>query len=151
MSKAPTRKPVAPPTRKPVAPPAPTPAAVPVELGGLPPAALLAGAGLLLISISMSLLRVTTAVPELATNLMFWVGLLLVVVPGALRLLSRQASRLERIGLLLLIAEGLYLVKVVRDPIAFTRHDELLHWRTAFDIISSGRLFESNPLLVVST
>lgn len=126
------------------------PAARTVELGGFPAAALLAGAGLLLVSVSMSLLRVGSTVPEMVTNVMFWVGLLLIVVPGALRLLARDGGRLERVGLLLLTAEGLYLVKVFRDPIAFTRHDELLHWRTAFDIITSGRLFDANPLLVVS-
>ena len=97
-----------------------------------------------------ALLRVGSPVPAPIAEALFWVGLLLIVLPGALRLLSREPSRLERIGLILLIGMGLYVVKVLRDPIAFTRHDELLHWRTATDIISTGRLFEPNSLLVVS-
>jgi hypothetical protein len=111
---------------------------------------LVAAAGLLCVSVATSLLRVSSPVPPPIAEGLFWIGLLLVVLPGALRLLSRGPSRSERIGLVLLIGMGLYIVKVLRDPIAFTRHDELLHWRTATDIISSGRLFDANPLLVVS-
>ncbi len=112
--------------------------------------ALAAGTGLVAVSGAISLLRVGGPVPAPLAETLFWVGLALIVLPGALRLLSRDPSRLERIGIILLIALALYVVKFLRDPIAFTRHDELLHWRTASDIISTGRLFDPNPLLVVS-
>jgi hypothetical protein len=82
--------------------------------------------------------------------LLYWLGLLAIFVPVAIRLAMADASRGERLGVLVLLALGLYLVRVLRSPLAFTGYDELLHWRTAGDILQSGHLFNPNPLLPVS-
>src|SRR4029079_9415965 len=85
-----------------------------------------------------------------AAGLLFWAGLLLLFVPIALRLLALDIARHERIGLVMLLGIGLYLVKVLHSPLSFTFSDELQHWRTADDILHGGYLFAENPLLPVS-
>src|SRR5450759_3874740 len=45
---------------------------------------------------------------------LFWIGLLVMFLPSALRLASAGPARGERIGLSLMLALGLYLVKVIR-------------------------------------
>ena len=82
--------------------------------------------------------------------MVLWAGLLLIFVPNALRLLGRGATRNERIGCVLLVGIGLYLVKVAASPLMFTFFDEFLHMRTAEDIVQTGRLFTPNSLLAVS-
>lgn len=119
-------------------------------LGIIPEAAVVAALGLVIMALAMTSLRAGGPLPEFVSNILFWVALLLIALPAAGRLLDRDTPRIERLGLVLLVSEALYLVKIIRDPISFTRYDELLHWRTAVDIVSSGRLFEENPLLVVS-
>lgn len=79
----------------------------------------------------------------------FWLGLLVIFVPAAVRLISTEASRRERIGLVLVVGMSLYLVKVFHSPLYFTFFDELLHQRTMDDMLQSGHLFEENPLLPV--
>jgi hypothetical protein len=81
---------------------------------------------------------------------LFWGGLVLLFLPIAARMAWRPASRSERIGLLLLATAMLYLVKIVRSPMNFNSFDEFLHWTTAEDIISQGRLFTPNSLLPIS-
>ena len=80
----------------------------------------------------------------------YWLGLLLIVVPLAIRLLSARPSSTERLLLLLMGAFALYLVKVLHSPVAFTLHDEFSHLRTATDILEYGELFRPNPLLIAS-
>lgn len=83
-------------------------------------------------------------------ELFFWLGLLLIFAPVAWRLAGRGASGRERLVLLLLLGEALYLVKVLQSPLGFTLHDEFSHIRTLADIRSSGQLFLENPLLPAS-
>lgn len=80
----------------------------------------------------------------------FWGGLLLIIAPSLARQASANVSRSERIGLVLLVGFGLYLVKILHSPLAFTLSDELQHWRTANEILRAGRLFQENPILPVS-
>jgi len=84
-------------------------------------------------------------------NPLFWFGLLMLFLPIAVRLLSRQPTRRERIALLILLAITLYLVKYLQYPLYFTGYDEFSHWRTALDIVTSGHLFHENPLLPISS
>jgi hypothetical protein len=81
---------------------------------------------------------------------LFWAGMLLLFAPAAARVLSAGATRAERIGILLMLAMGLYLVKVIHSPAGFTFYDELQHWRTVVDIAQQERLFVENPLLRTS-
>jgi len=114
--------------------------------GWLPALALTSASGLLLIALANSSARFES---EWAPVLMY-AGLLALFVPVAARLFSAAPSRRERMGLVLVLGLSLYLVSVLRSPVMFTGFDELLHWRTAYDIIASGHLFQGNSLLPVS-
>jgi len=80
----------------------------------------------------------------------FWLGLLILFVPVAIRVLGSSASGRERAVLVTFLALGLYFVKLLHSPVSLDFHDELQHWRTAADIIDTGRLFGENPLLLTS-
>jgi uncharacterized membrane protein len=84
-----------------------------------------------------------------ATTL-YWISLLLIFAPAALRLAITSIPRRERIGLIVVVGLALYTVKVLHSPLDFTFHDEFLHWRTAADILSSQHLFAENTILTVS-
>jgi hypothetical protein len=107
---------------------------------------LVAAAGAMLVALGMTVARRGA----FHADLLFWVGLWIIFVPIATRLASIAPSRHERIALLVGLGLWLYLVKVLHSPVGFTFFDELLHWRTATDIVRSGRLFGENPLLPVS-
>ena len=79
-----------------------------------------------------------------------WIGLLLIFVPISIRLTSAQASRRERIGLLVLLWGVLYVVKVMHSPTQFTFGDELQHWLTADNLLLSQHLFSQNSILPIS-
>ncbi|WP_157091611.1 hypothetical protein [Methylobacterium nodulans] len=79
----------------------------------------------------------------------YWTGTVLVLVPAALRVSRPLVARGERLVILLVMAEALYLVKVVYYPLNFVGHDEFLHWTAAVDLITARRLFLTNPLLEV--
>ncbi len=112
----------------------------------LPLLALVGAGGLLLVAVAMA----EAWVGRRWAEPLFWVGLLVLFVPVAGRLLGEPASRGERIGLLALLGLELYLVKVLRSPLSFSFYDELLHVRTASDILEGGHLFRMNSLLPVS-
>lgn len=80
----------------------------------------------------------------------FFAGLLLIVLPIGLRLLTTSAHGTERMALVGLMALALYVCKFLRDPLRVGGFDEFLHLRTAQDIVSTGTLFEPNSLLTVS-
>lgn len=126
-----------------------TPTAPEIEgsgLGQLPALSVMAAVGLLLIAISYTAAR-TGAAWAAPLN---WTGFLAIIVPIALRLLSVGLARGERISLVAVLGLGLYLAKLLRDPLAFSYHDELVHWRTAIDIASTGHLFHPNSMIPVS-
>ena len=80
----------------------------------------------------------------------FYLGLLLIFMPGAMRLVSAKPDGTERVSIVLLIGAGLFLCKYVHDPVTFDGYDEFLHWRTALDLAQNGVLFTPNSLLPVS-
>jgi hypothetical protein len=80
----------------------------------------------------------------------FWLGVIILFLPVALRFSASDVSRREGVGLVIILAIGSYLVNYLRSPITFVKFDELLHWRTAYDILNTGKLFTPNPLLPVS-
>jgi hypothetical protein len=81
----------------------------------------------------------------------YWAGQLLILAPVAARMLSRRSlSGNETVTLVVVLTVAEYLVKVCYSPAAFTYADELMHWRTATDIIQTGHLFTPNNLLPVS-
>jgi hypothetical protein len=81
----------------------------------------------------------------------YWLGQALIVVPVALRLLSRKsltASDTTTLVIVLTVAE--YLLKVCYSPVGFTFADELLHWRSTVDVLQTGKLFTPNYGLPIS-
>ncbi|HEY7600039.1 MAG TPA: hypothetical protein VH741_08935 [Candidatus Limnocylindrales bacterium] len=114
--------------------------------GWFPPLAVIATSGVLLVAAAN---RGGLAGAFWADGV-FFAGLLLIVLPIALRLLMVSPHGTERMSLVALLAMALYLCKFLRDPLLAGGFDEYLHLRTAQDIIATGTLFEPNTLLQVS-
>jgi hypothetical protein len=114
--------------------------------GWLPVVSLIGACGLLLVAFADGLSRDGRA----GATVVFWIGLLAIVVPAAVRLASRSAERRERIAVVVMTGVLLYLVKVVRDPYAFTFADELVHLHNANEIVRRHALFGSNAILAVT-
>ncbi len=122
------------------------PAASVVQRAWLATMVLAAAGGLVVVAAADGAARAGAAVAEP----LFWVGVLTIFVPISARLLLPFTSREERIALVAVLGIGLYLVKVFHSPTAFTFHDEFAHWRNVQNVISTGHLFQPNPLLPVS-
>jgi hypothetical protein len=116
------------------------------RLGALPLVALSGGLGLLVVAVSYTLARL--AIP--GDGLLWWLGIVAIVAPASARLLSRGASRDERLAIVVVVGLGLYLVKVLHGPSAFLLFDEFHHWATLQDLADTGRLFTPNNILVAS-
>lgn len=114
--------------------------------GWLPALSLTNAIGLLLVAVADTLSRSAAGQYEL----LFWAGLLLMIVPSAARLASREPARRERIGLVILLGLGLYLAKVLHSPYGFTFSDELVHSYNGTRILETGRLFNANSILQVT-
>ncbi len=123
-----------------------------IRLGWLPALSLTSALGILLLAFAYTGARMTPLGGPAPwwPDPLFWCALLTLLTPIAVRLIATGASRLERVALVGMLGEGLYLVKVLRSPLAFELHDEFLHYRTVDDILRSGRLFGYNPLLPIS-
>lgn len=115
-------------------------------LGLLPPIALVASIGLLIMAAADTASRLGWP----AGPLLFWVGYLAILLPVTVRILSRAPARTERIALLLLVGLGLYLVKLLASPGSFVLFDEFLHWKTLDDILATRHLFAHNNVLPAS-
>lgn len=114
--------------------------------GCLPLLSVVAACGVFLVSLADTQARMASPWAEL----LLWVGIMVVFVPIALRLMWSEVTSREGLGLALILGLSLYLVRVLHSPIGFTFTDELLHLRTITDIVQSGHLFHNNPLLRVS-
>jgi hypothetical protein len=83
--------------------------------------------------------------------LLFWSGIVLLVVPISLRIGWPLVARGERFFLLFLLVEALFFYKVIYSPTSFIHYDEFLHWVAADDLMTAHRLFLFNPLLEVGS
>ena len=115
--------------------------------GWLPALSLTTAFGLLLISVADTLARSAAGQYEP----LFWAGLLLMILPIAARLASSEPERRERIGLIILLGLGLYLVKVLHSPYGFTFSDELVHSYNGTRILETHKLFNANSILLVTS
>lgn len=121
-------------------------AAVSSAWGWLPVLALVASTGLLAVSGAYIIARNAGRDPLP----LYWIGIAMIAFVPMLRLLSGGATRRERIGLVVLLTMCFYAMKIAYGPTAFVFPDELQHLRTAEDVLSTGRLFEENPILPIS-
>ena len=116
------------------------------RLGAFPLVALSAGAGLLLVAVADALSR--TGHPH--SSLPFWLGILAILFPAAMRMAGAEASSGERVSIVVLVALALYSVKVLRDPFAFTFGDELAHLHNVTEILRRGDIFGTNSILPIT-
>lgn len=115
-----------------------------VSLGWMPFIAVSSALALLGVSAANSATAAgRTGLPQVV----FWVELIVIVLPTATRLLGPRVSRTETLGLVVTLVLVLYLVKVVYEPTQFTLHDELGQWRSTDEILNSGHLFDFNPIV----
>ena len=117
-------------------------------LGRAPVLALTNALGLLVVSIAYYLS--VLAYSYLLVEICFYAGLLTMIVPNFLRLVSRAPTRQERIVLLCVLVGYCYFVLFMTSPLYFLGFDENLHWRTAADILRTGHLFHENSILPAS-
>jgi len=85
------------------------------------------------------------------TQLVYWAGVLLVVVPIAARVGMEDVSLRERFALVALFGLSLYAIKVIRDPFLFTFPDEPIHAYNANQAMLHHGLFNGNPILPVTS
>jgi hypothetical protein len=107
---------------------------------------LVAACGLLVVVVANALSREGR---EWAEPL-FWAGLMVMVLPIAIRLAARGPGRGERVLLAGALGMLLYLAKVLHDPFAFTYSDEIVHLRNVENILDSGGLVGDNSILPVT-
>lgn len=114
--------------------------------GAFPHLALTAAIGVALVALG----NVAAERGQAWAELPFYGGLLLIVLPIAVRLLLPAAAGTERVSLVALLGIALFLCKVVHDPLRMGGYDEFLHLRTAEDLLATGSIFTPNTLLGVS-
>lgn len=114
--------------------------------GSFPQVSLLMAIGIVIISAGNIAAR--SGVEQ--AMLIYWIGLSLLVVPVTLRLASDNISSGEAVWLLAFFAVLSYGAIHLCSPLFFRGFDEALHWRTAYDILSTHHLFTHNSMLPVS-
>ncbi len=117
-------------------------------LGMMPLLTLTNAVGLLLVSLAYYLRVLGYSYP--LTEVCFFAGLLTIIGPNLLRLLSRTPTRLERLCLLGTLAVYAYFIQYMVSPLHFSGFDEFLHLRSVEDILGAAHLFTPNSMLPVS-
>ena len=112
----------------------------------LPFACLFIALGMAAASYGYSSARVDA--PE--ASILYWCGLAMMMLAPVWRLMQPGLTRRERMGIILALGLALYFVKVMQHPTRFAYHDEHAHWRSALDIVRTGKLYNVNPLLPVT-
>jgi hypothetical protein len=112
----------------------------------LPAVATCVGIGLLLVAFADARSRAEDSYAET----LFWLGMLAIVMPVTARMAAVSTSRNERIGLVTVLGLGLYLVKIMHSPVAFTFPDELIQLYNTRQIVETGTLFSPNSVLPIT-
>lgn len=112
-------------------------------VGWLPALSVVVAAGLVLVALAF----LSSRAGQHWGDPLFWLGILTFTLPVGLRLISPDASREERMGLLVLAGLAFYFVKVLHSPVAFTFSDEPVHYYNVDQVLQSGRLFQPNFVL----
>lgn len=77
----------------------------------------------------------------------FWAGMCLVELPLVWVMARRETSPSTRTALLIFYGLTSFLPKLLRNPGAPAYHDEYAHWRSTYEILSTGKLFQPNPII----
>jgi len=79
----------------------------------------------------------------------FWVGMFLLELPLAGLIVRRATPQTMRTALLTLYGLVSYAPKLLRNPTSPAYHDEFAHWRATYEILSTGKLFQPNPIISI--
>jgi hypothetical protein len=79
----------------------------------------------------------------------FWVGMFLLELPLAGLVVRRATPPTLRTALLTLYGLVSYAPKLLRNPTSPAYHDEFAHWRATYEILSTGKLFQPNPIISI--
>jgi hypothetical protein len=79
----------------------------------------------------------------------FWAGMFLLGLPLAGLIARRATPRTMRTALLILYGLVSYAPKLLRNPASPAYHDEYAHWRATYEILTTGKLFQPNPLITI--
>jgi hypothetical protein len=111
--------------------------------GATGPLAIVVGVGLLMVALGNNAARKEAG----HAQVLFWGGLVLIYTPITLRLLTPSSSRAECAALSLLLGAGLYMVKVLYNPVGFIPHDEMATLRQTWELLETGHYFSANPVV----
>jgi hypothetical protein len=100
-------------------------------------------AGLVVSAVADNASRANSA----AAEPLFWIGLLGIFAPISIRLLRPGLSEREGLLLVLTLYLTLYLVSFIQYPLFDVTHDSLGQFRSAEDIVQTGHLFRTNPVV----
>jgi hypothetical protein len=79
----------------------------------------------------------------------FWLGVLLFLIPASAYLLFGRPAAAERIAVIVAVGLLATLPKILLSPTSPIFHDEYAHWRQAVLVRQSGALFIDNPVIHV--
>lgn len=79
----------------------------------------------------------------------FWIGMFLLELPLAGLLARRATPWAMRTALLIFYGFVSYGPKLLRNPTSPVYHDEFASWRATYEILSTGKLFQPNPLVPI--
>jgi hypothetical protein len=79
----------------------------------------------------------------------FWLGMFLLELPIAALIARRITPQNTRTALLVLYGFVSYAPKLLRNPAGPIYHDEFAHWRETYEILATGKLFQTNPIISI--
>lgn len=79
----------------------------------------------------------------------FYAGMLLLELPIVVLVARRATSRAMRTALITLYGLVSYAPKLLRNPSSPLYHDEFAHWRATYEILSTGKLFQPDPIIPI--
>jgi hypothetical protein len=112
--------------------------------------ALSASFGVLIVAVAYTAGRLGYASAPWA-DWLYWLGQAFIILPVSIRLIARwRLTEKDTAILVVVLTVAEYLTTVCYSPAAFTYSDELEHWRSATNLLSSGKLYTANYLLPIS-
>jgi hypothetical protein len=104
-------------------------------------------AGMATLVLAYSIAQTTRSnVPEFAW---FWFGMFLLGFPIVGLIARRATPQAMRTALIVLYGLVTYIPKLLRNPSSPIYHDEFAHWRATHEILSTGKLFQPNPIISI--
>jgi hypothetical protein len=112
----------------------------------IPGAVWVIAAGVFLVACAYMLSRAGSGIAPV----LFWTGQVAIFAVVAYRVLNSSTTSRDRICLVLLFAGAQAVIRWAYSPHMFTYADELQHYRSLLNVLSSHHLFETNYSLPVS-